>query len=326
MEHPGLENGRIVNGYVVEGRLGDGANATVFLVHHPKRGEHYAMKLLRRMDARRNLRIEQEAVFRDALRHPNVVRAYDVMDVDGAAALLMEYVEGPNLERWLQDDQNADLLERLRIFRKIVEGCRYAHRRGVVHRDLKPSNVLLKPGRDRSWTPRITDFGLAKALAPDVGKYGGLTTVNTGLGTVGYAAPEQVRDASSVDERADLYSLGCILYELVCGLSPFSNLSAFETLQAQRDARYRRPEDIAPGLPPGLYDLVRQLMSARPEARPATADEVLRRLDAVVDALGFAPTVAAPSNPALWNAVLVVSVCALPVLFLVVGSVVASVF
>ncbi|MEZ4235781.1 MAG: serine/threonine-protein kinase [Myxococcota bacterium] len=315
----------------METPLGEGANAVVYLVSDTKGGkgkhQHFAMKVFRRMDSRRSLRIEQEVVFREALRHPHVVRPFDVLEVDGAPALLMEYVEGPNLQRWLEEDQNADLGERLDIFRKITEGLRYAHGRGIVHRDLKPSNILLQPGRDGKWSPRITDFGLAKALAPEVGKYGGLTTVNTGLGTVGYAAPEQVRDAAGVDHRADLYSLGCILYELVCGLEPFAGLSAFDTLQAQRDSRYRRPEEMAPGLPPGLYDLIRQLMSTRPDARPNDAEEVLRRVDAVIDALGFAPTaVVAPKDGGMLNVALVASVCSVPVLFLLVGSAVSIAF
>jgi len=113
--------------------------------------------------------------------------------------------------------------------------------------------------------------------------------VNTGLGAAGYAAPEQVRNAAGVDSRADLYSLGCILYELVCGIGPFSGLSAFETLQAQRDSRFRAPEDIAPGLPPALYDLVRQMMAVHPEERPTDCDEVLKRLKGVDKALEIAP-------------------------------------
>jgi serine/threonine protein kinase len=327
MNPPRVEIGRIWNGYEVQEVLGEGANATVYLVQNIKRSkEGFALKVFRRMDPRRTMRIEQEAVFRDSLRHPNVVRAVDVLEVDGCAALLMEFVVGPTLQRWLSDDDNADLAERLEIFRGIVEGCKYAHGRGIVHRDLKPSNVLLKPARNGKWVPRITDFGLAKALAPDVGKYGGLTTVNTGLGTVGYAAPEQVRDASSVDHRADLYSLGCILYELVCGLPPFAGLSAFDTLQAQRDGRCRRPEDVAPGLPPGLYDLIRQLMSARAEARPGDTDEVLRRLDAIVDALGVAPTTTAvsPDERSTWDLMTIALVCGLPFGAAVVGAVVVA--
>ncbi|MEQ1507039.1 MAG: serine/threonine-protein kinase [Myxococcota bacterium] len=322
MDKPRVETGRIWEGYSVEAYLGEGANAAVYLVQHIKRKSHHALKVFRRQDSRRKLRIEQEAVLRDNLKHPNIIRATHGIDVDGAPALVMDFVEGPTLERWLTDDRHTDLSERLEIYRGIVEGIRFAHSRGIVHRDLKPSNVLLQPSASGKFTPRIGDFGLAKAMAPEVGKYGGLTTVNTGLGTAGYAAPEQVRDASSVDHRADLYSLGCILYEMVCGLPPFAGLSAFDTLLAQRDSRYRRPEDVAPGLPPALYDLIRQLMSARAESRPADADEILRRLDAIVEVMSgtsVAAGTAAAAPPSELGTV--AALCVLPALALAAGAV-----
>lgn len=320
MDKPRIESGRIWEGYVVESVLGEGANANVYLVQHVKRKSYYALKVMRRMDSRRKARMEQEAIFRDYLRHKNVVRAFHVMDIDGAPGLVMEYITGPTLSTWLANDTRADLGERLEIFRGIADGCRFAHQKGVVHRDLKPSNVLLEPASGGTFIPKISDFGLAKAMEPEIGKYGGLTTVNTGLGTVGYAAPEQVRDATSVDHRADLYSLGCILYELVCGIGPFAGLSAFDTLQAQRDGRYRRPEEVAPGLPPALYDLIRQLMATRPDDRPLDAQEVLRRLDSVGTALEAATTLKVGQAGPDFELPTVVTLFALPTFAAVLGS------
>ncbi|MEQ1567269.1 MAG: serine/threonine-protein kinase [Myxococcota bacterium] len=276
---------------MVEAVLGHGANASVYLVHDTRKNTHHALKVLHRVDSRLRARLEQEAVLRKGLHHPNIVGASKVIDVDGEPALVLEYVEGPTLERWLIEDVRADLNERIAIFRGVVEGCKFAHQWGLIHRDLKPSNVLLKPTTSGAWIPRISDFGLVKALEPEVGRYGGLTTVNTGLGTAGYAAPEQVRDAANVDHRADLYALGCILYELVCGIGPFAGLSAFDTLQAQRDSRFVPPESIAPNLPPALYDLIRQSMSVRPADRPADCAEVLKRLESVNAALEATPSV-----------------------------------
>jgi serine/threonine-protein kinase len=278
--------------------------------------------VLRRVDSRRKARIEQEAVLREGLTHPNLVRADRVIEVDGQPGLVMDYVEGPTLQTWLLNDLRADLGERLLIFRGIVEGCRFAHQHGLVHRDLKPSNVLLQPAAGGTITPRVGDFGIAKALEPEVGRYGGLTTVNTGLGTAGYAAPEQVRDAASVDHRADLCSLGCILYELVCGIGPFAGLSAFDTLQAQRDGRCRRPEEIAPGLPVALYDLVRQLMAVRPEERPLDCDEVLRRLDRIESALQASPaTLDLRPTPVRDLAIYAAALCSVPLVALAIGTV-----
>lgn len=319
MDTPRIEEGRIYNGYTVESLLGTGANANVYQVQKIKTKAHFALKVMRRVDSRRRARMEQEALFRGHLLHKNIVRAYEIMDVDGAPALVMEHITGPTLSGWLAKDNRADLGQRLQIFRGIVDGCRYAHDKKVVHRDLKPSNVLLEPDGAK-FIPKISDFGLAKAFEHEIGKYGGLTTVNTGLGTVGYAAPEQVRDATSVDHRADLYSLGCILYEIVCGIGPFAGLSAFDTLQAQRDSRYRRPEEVAPGLPPALYDLIRQLMSSRAEDRPENAAEVLRRLDAVDTSISKVYTTRSLQASTDFEYATLFTMCALPTIAALVGS------
>jgi serine/threonine protein kinase len=328
-DKPRVEVGRIWGDYVVDRLIGEGTNAIVYQVHHSRKPEvPLAMKVLARVDARRRARIAQEAGLREGLVHPNIVRTLAMLDVDGTPALITEYVDGPSLERWLARDSKADLLERLRLFRGICEGCGFAHGWSLVHRDLKPSNVLMQRRTNRAGArtlePRISDFGLAKALAHEVGRYGGLTTVNTGLGTVGYAAPEQVRDAANVDHRADLYSLGCILYELTCGVGPFAGLSALETLQAQRDGRYRRPEDLVPGLPPALYDLIRQLMAPRPDARPADCAEVLSRLTAVEQALRLSSS--GPAARDLYKSDLLIYMLlgAVPMLFLLVGTLYVS--
>ena len=298
-EAPRVESGRIWGGYAVQSVIAEGANATVYRVTHTRRKTTHALKVLKGVDSRKQLRIEQEAIFREELRHQNIVPATDAIEVDGRPALVMELVEGPSLADWLVDGAPDDLLERLRVFRGIVDGCAYAHARGVIHRDLKPTNIQLQRGPD-GWVPRISDFGLARALAPELGRFGGLTTVNTGLGTAGYAAPEQVRDATSVDARADLYSLGCILYELVCGIAPFSGMSTFDTLQAQKEGRYRAPEELAPGLPPAVYALIRELVEPDRDRRLATAEALIARVDALLAQGEVAPTRApsAPPSPA----------------------------
>ncbi len=321
---PRVEIGRICDGYAVEAVLAEGANANVYLVRNTRRRTPHALKVLKRVDPRRKVRVEQEAILRDDLRHPNIAAASEVIEVDGQPALVMDLVQGPSLARWMDDDPPEDLGLRLALFRGIVLGCGHAHRHGVVHRDLKPSNVLLEKKDDGTWIPRVGDFGLARALAPEVGKFGGLTTVNTGLGTAGYASPEQVRDATTVDARADLYSLGCILYELVCGISPFAGLSAFDTIQAQREGRWRPPEELAPGLPPALYALIRDLMEVDRDRRPATAELVIERLDRLLaDQPPAAPT--APIDDSRDDALElgpILVLCAIPLAAMLVGAVV----
>ncbi len=320
-----VQPGCVFDGYQVDSVLGRGANATVYLAQQTHRGTWHALKVLHSVDSRRKMRIEQEAIFRDELRHPNIVPATEAINVYDHAALVMDFVEGPSLVAWL-DEGTPDLLDVLALFRGIVAGVHHAHSHQVIHRDLKPSNVLLQPGPDQTWVPRISDFGLAKALSPDLSRFGGLTTVNTSLGTAGYAAPEQIRDASGVDSRADLYSLGCILYEMICGVAPFAGLSTFDTLTAQVGDRYTDPATLAPGLPPDLYTLIRDLMRSDPDHRIQGCDEVLQRVDQLLQPLAGASVASPGSSRApvpglgLDGLIPVLVLCGLPLFALVLGS------
>ncbi|MEN0067003.1 MAG: serine/threonine-protein kinase [Myxococcota bacterium] len=280
-----LEPGSIYADYQIDSLLSSRDQVGVYLAKHTKRRTWHEVKVLWVTDARRRIRVEQEAVFRDELRHPNIIAATEALDIEGAPALVSEFVEGPTLAEWLRSS-TPPIQQTLGLFRGLVLGVQHAHNNQVVHRDLQPSNVRLQPSSDGELTPRIADFGLAKALAADSNRFGGLTTINTALGTAGYAAPEQVRDASSVDHRTDLYSLGCILYELVCGVAPFAGLSTFDTLAAQHSDRYTSPEQLAPGLPPKLYELIQQLVVAAPDQRIQTCDEVLEHLNAIMAGFG----------------------------------------
>lgn len=322
-----LEPGRILADYQIDSRLSEGNQISVYLAKHTKRRTWHEIKVLWVNDARRRLRIEQEAVFRDELRHPNIVAATEAFDYEDAPALVSEFVEGPTLAEWLRST-TPPIQQTLGLFRGLVLGVQHAHANGVVHRDLKPAIIRLQPLHDGEFTPRITDFGLAKALGPEWNRFGGLTTINTALGTAGYAAPEQVRDASSVDHRTDLYSLGCILYELVCGVAPFAGLSTFDTLAAQHSDRYTPPEQLAPGLPPKLYELIGRLVVAAPDHRIQTCDEVLDELDAIMARFGGPLEVASElvTMKSTKGLGLVVSLVAVPTVALLVGSLVVFAF
>jgi serine/threonine protein kinase len=297
-----LERGRIVDGYVIRDLLAQSANATLWRVDHAQRGTRHVLKVLHKADGRRRARVEQEVMLGSVLQHRNVVRCTQVVEVQNHAGLVMDYVDGPSLDQWLRADPPDDLATRLRIFRGLCDGVAAAHARGIVHRGLKPSNVLLQAemtGDRMDLVVKIADFGVAKALEPEVGKYGGLTTVNTGLGTWGYAAPEQIRDASTVDHRADLYSMGCLLYELLCGIPPFAHLAQFQAFQAQREGRFRSPRELVPGLPEGLYQLIESLLSPDPAQRPPTVEAVIRVIDAVAaQAAELPPTAEVAAAPA----------------------------
>lgn len=331
-----LERGRIVDGYVVRALLAATPQATSWRVDHPQRHTVHVLKVFHRTDPRRRSRLEQEVLLGQVVFHKNIVPCTQLVEVQGHTGLIMDYVDGPSLDAWLRDDPPEDLGTRLRVFRGLLDGVAHAHSRGIVHRGLKPSNVLIATevaGGKMEFVVKIADFGLAKALSPEVGRFGGLTTVNTGLGTWGYAAPEQIRNASSVDHRADVYALGCLLYELVCGVPPFARLPQFEAFQAQRDGRYPSPRTLVPGLPETLYSLIDAMLAPDPANRPQSVAEVVARIESIakepVPGAKPPPPPArrhpAPSRPLVdpFEVAAVIVLCGIPLAAALFGAVVA---
>ncbi|MFZ5480497.1 MAG: serine/threonine-protein kinase, partial [Myxococcota bacterium] len=242
-----LQPGRVVDRYVIEAELGSGGMATVYKVRHARLRSVHALKVLKVQGSDLQARLVQEGQMQAQLRHPNIVAVTDVVDVDGAPGLVMDFVAGPPLDAWLREQPRPSLAEALRIFGGIVDAVARAHREGLVHRDLKPGNVLLEDG-DRGLVPKVSDFGLAKILA-DSGSPLTRTRSGVAVGTPQYMAPEQVRDASRVDQRADIFALGCILYELTCGRSPFAHSDLLSTMNAVVAGDFPPPKEVAPGLP-----------------------------------------------------------------------------
>ncbi len=221
--------GTTIERYHVEAELGAGGMATVYRVRHVTLGSLHALKVLNVQNALIQQRLVQEGRMQARLRHPNIVAVTDVIDVDGSPGLVMEYIEGPSLEAWLAANRPS-LAQAEAIFQGILLGVGRAHRHGFVHRDLKPGNVLLDD-IDGMMIPMVADFGVAKVLDEEVGP-GPRTRSGVAMGTPGFMAPEQVRNAKGVDQRADIFALGCILYELVSGERPFQRADVLDTMTA----------------------------------------------------------------------------------------------
>ena len=264
-----LARGARVESYVVDDVLGRGGMAVVYRVRHSKLGTWHALKVLARHDAGLLRRLVREGRTQARLSHPNVVPVTDLLDVGGMPGLVLPLVEGPSLATLLSLHRPTET-DALTLFAGIVAGVAHAHRRAIIHRDLKPTNVLLAVSEE-GVRPRVVDFGLAKT--PGVGSESVLTQQGTALGTPAYAAPEQMRDASSADQRADVWSLGCVLYELLSGEQAFvarSPLAALTMMEAPPlPALSRVPEPFA--------TLVREMLSVEPERRPS-----LDRIRAVI--------------------------------------------
>ena len=235
--------GTTLDRYCVEAELGAGGMATVYRVRHLTLGSLHALKVLKVQSASIRQRLVQEGRVQATLRHPNIVAVTDVIDVDGAPGLVMEFIDGPSLEGWLEHNR-PPVAQAEAIFRGILAGVARAHRQGLVHRDLKPGNVLLDSSGDDGIVPKVADFGLAKILDDEEG-FGSQTRSGIAMGTPAYMAPEQVRSAKNVDQRADIFALGCILYELAGGDRPFKGEDLLETMTAVCGGEYTPlPTDV----------------------------------------------------------------------------------
>jgi serine/threonine-protein kinase len=253
----------------------------VYLAEHQRIERRAAIKVLApelTHDAETVRRFFIEARAMSLVHHPGIVEVYDC-DVhrNGRAYMVMEYLEGDTLEDHLARCGALPWRSACRIAGLVADAIATAHAKGVIHRDLKPGNVLLLS--DADWRPadvKVLDFGLAKLLGGDAAgapaTVGGLI-----LGTPEYMSPEQCSGAR-VDQRADVYSLGCMLFEMVAGVPPFEAESVRDLLAAQK---FRKPPSLA-GLathaPAWLDDVVTQMLHKDPDHRPQAMVEVVARL------------------------------------------------
>ena len=271
--------------FVLLGRLGQGGMGVVYRARDEKLRRAVAVKVLPRAvsdDEESRSRFLREARAAAAINHPNVATIYDAGEADGRVFIAMELVEGETLRNRLTRGPLTPP-EALRMVRGVARGLARAHARGVVHRDLKPENVML----DHDGEPKILDFGIAKLHdpgAPDVSALARTMTQATEagrvLGTLGYMAPEQARGAK-VDARADLFSLGVVLYEALAGVAPFRGETPLEVLvAASRDTPVPLTE-LRQDLPPGLDAIVQRCLAKAPDDRFAGAQELLEALEAL---------------------------------------------
>jgi hypothetical protein len=207
------------------------------------------------------------------LSHPNLVQAHDAEQAGALHFLVMEFIEGTDLAALVEQQGPLAVPLACDYVRQAALGLAHAHGHGLVHRDIKPQNLMLTPQGEI----KVLDFGLAIIAAEPRGE-GGLTAVNTPMGTPDYVAPEQIRDAHSADTRADIYSLGCTLYFLLAGRPPFPEGNVGEKIAAHLQ---RQPESLAalrPGLPPRLIGIVNKMMAKGPASRFQSPTEVVTAL------------------------------------------------
>ncbi len=221
-----------------------------------------------------------------AINHPNVVTIHAVNIVAGLPYLVMEYVGGGSLRQRIKVGPPLEPVEVLRIGHQIALGLAAAHAQGVIHRDIKPANILLEAGLDRV---KITDFGLAVAgLAVPEGE--------RVAGTPPYMSPEQVR-GEKLDLRSDLFSLGCVLYAMIAGHSPFQDARPAESIRLVCELAPPAPASACPCCPKGLSDLILRLLSKAPDDRPGSAAEVAESLRALLVEANRSESGEVPAEP-----------------------------
>ena len=245
----------------------------VYRARDTRLGRDVALKVLPEAfaaDAERMARFEREAKVLASLNHPHIAAIYGLEESNRMRALVIELVEGPLLADRIAQGA-LPLEEALSIARQICEGVEYAHERGIVHRDLKPANLLI----DNEGLLKIVDFGVAAAQSQGDTQ---LTKTGYVIGSPKYMAPEQIL-GKKVDERADIYSLGVIMYEMFSGIPPYSRGDHMSVMYQHVQGKARPPIEINKALPVELNNLVMKCMALDKAKRAQSMDELRLSLE-----------------------------------------------
>jgi eukaryotic-like serine/threonine-protein kinase len=281
----GRTHGFVLGQYRILDQLGEGGMGRVFKAEHMTMGRTVAIKVLApqhtKTDKARQL-FTREVRASGKLMHPNIVTAHDANEIDGRHYLVMEYIDGPNLDQLVRERGPLPVGLACDIVRQAASGLQCAFEHGMVHRDIKPSNLLLQrigTTLSSGYLVKILDFGLARlGDAVEVTNHSPKATGNVVMGTPDYLSPEQARDLHLVDIRSDLYSLGCTFYFLLTGQVPFPGGTTIEKLQRHTKDEPLPVEQLRPDLPHEVADIVLCLLAKEPVNRYQTPAELVMEL------------------------------------------------
>jgi serine/threonine-protein kinase len=261
--------------YTVEREIGRGGMATVYLGRDLRHDRAVAIKVMHRGLAASlgSARFLREIEIAASLAHPRIVPLYDSGEAGGVLYYVMPYVEGESLYERLERERRLTLDDALRITHDVADALGYAHGRGVLHRDVKPENILLAGGH-----ALVADFGLARAIgAADRRK---LTETGVMLGTIFYMSPEQLRADRNLDQRADIYSLGCIAYEMLTGEPPYSGRSLEDVIARIIRAPVPSAKRLRPDVPAAVDRAVGMALAKSVDERFGSMQEFAAALGA----------------------------------------------
>jgi serine/threonine protein kinase len=303
----GHSDGFFIHHYKILHRLGKGRMAGVYKAVH-QLGQVVAIKVLppsRSKDPNMLARFQREAKLAIRLKHPNVVRSFQVGKYKGLHYLVMEYLEGETLEVVLTRRKKLTPPEAVRLTHQLLLGLQHIHEQGLVHRDIKPANLMLTslPAKNDADTTlaatlKILDIGLGRALRDPNDSDEGLTSEGALLGTPDYLAPEQARDARAIDIRADIYSVGCVFYHALTGQSPFPDNNVLSQMVRHATEAPKPLREFVGGISDGLQQVMNTMLAKEPGQRFATPERAAQALQPFL-AAGSAPARASEDGPQL---------------------------
>ncbi|MFF2361160.1 tetratricopeptide repeat protein [Streptomyces sp. NPDC058122] len=297
-----MAESRLIQGrYRLLDPIGRGGMGEVWRARDESLGRQVAVKCLKPLGPHHDPsfarvlreRFRREARVAASLQHRGVTVVHDFGESDGVLYLVMELLEGHNLGQLLEDNRPRPLAvdDIVDIADQVTAALAYTHQQSIVHRDLKPANIM----RLADGTVKICDFGIAR-LGHDIGFTSRLTGTGVAMGTPHYMSPEQISGAE-VDQRSDLYSFGCVLYEIATGAPPFDLGDTWAILVGHRDTVPEPPRSHRADIPEYLERIILDLLAKRPEQRPPDAGELARRITAGRTTPMYVPTVVAPAPP-----------------------------
>ncbi len=255
--------------YEIIKKIGEGGFGSVFLARHVKLRKQFALKVLHPQVAKDEMLsayFEREALALGQLEHQNIVRVSDYDKIDDVTFIVMEYIDGTNLDAILRERKYLSIAEAAPIFRQLLSGIGYAHDHGIIHRDIKPSNIMITS----NGTVKITDFGIA--MVTDGAK---LTRTGTGAGSLLYMSPEQIRGKrEKIDNRSDLYSVGITLYQVLTGHTPFAADSEYEIMTGHLEKTPPSPRTFRSDVDPGAESLILKALQKDPARRFQSAADM----------------------------------------------------
>ncbi|MDF1660746.1 MAG: serine/threonine-protein kinase [Planctomycetota bacterium] len=265
----------MIEGYVVESKLGQGAFGAVFRAVQQQTGQVVALKTVRPqlVQSERDIaRFFREAKAGAALVHPNIIRIYDAGESRGCYYIAMEYVEGKEIGKLIEEYGQINIGYTLRVGIQIANALQHAYERSIVHRDIKPDNILVTA----QGQAKLVDFGLAKNFQS--AGVSGLTAPGEGMGTLAYMPPEQLDNALMADQRSDIYSLGASLYHMLTGKRPFNEKTTRKFIMKILNKMPDPIRDHNQSVPPDLEEIIEKAMAKEPEDRYEIPEDFERDL------------------------------------------------